>query len=128
MRVWIDPGRAAALHLTAGDIVSALRAQNVQVAAGTLGAPPYAQGNAFQLNVEAQGRFTDPAQFGDIIVRTDGDGRQVRVSDVARLELGADDHAPNPSPTGKPPVVLGVFQRPRPTRSAQRRGGQREGI
>ena len=60
MRVWIDPGRAAALDLTAGDIVAALRAQNVQVAAGTLGQPPYAQGNAFQLNVETQGRFTDP--------------------------------------------------------------------
>src|SRR3546814_9702151 len=81
MRVWIDPGRAAALHLTAGDIVSALRAQNVQVAAGTLGAPPYAQGNAFKLNIEAKGRVTEPAQFGAIIVRTDGDGRQGRVSD-----------------------------------------------
>src|SRR3546814_17595820 len=116
MRVWIDPGRAAALHLTAGDIVSALRAQNVQVAAGTLGAPPYAQGNAFQLNVEAQGRFTDPAQFGDILVRTDGDGRQVRVSDVARVELGADDYAPNPSLSGKPTV-----------RSEERRVGK-EGV
>ena len=63
MRVWIDPDRAAALDLTAGDIVAALRAQNVQVAAGTLGQPPYATGNAFQLNVETQGRLTDPQQF-----------------------------------------------------------------
>jgi multidrug efflux pump subunit AcrB len=82
MRVWIDPGRAAALGLTAGDIVSALRAQNVQVAAGTLGQPP-TTGDAFQLNVETQGRFTDPQQFANVVVRTDADGRQVRVRDVA---------------------------------------------
>ena len=69
MRVWIDPGRAAALDLTAGEIVAALRAQNVQVAAGTLGQPPYAQGNAFQLNVETQGRLTDPRQFADVVIR-----------------------------------------------------------
>ncbi|HVJ00200.1 MAG TPA: multidrug efflux RND transporter permease subunit [Sphingomonas sp.] len=112
MRVWIDPGRAAALNLTAGDIVSALRAQNVQVAAGTLGAPPYAQGNAFQLNVEAQGRFADPAQFGNIVVRSDADGGQVRVSDVARVELGADDYSSNTYLSGKPTVIMAVFQRP----------------
>ena len=112
MRVWIDPGRAAALNLTAGDIVSALRAQNVQVAAGTLGAPPYAQGNAFQLNVEAQGRFTDPSQFSNIVIRTDADGHQVRVSDVARVELGADDYSSNTYLSGKPTVIMAVFQRP----------------
>ncbi|RZM23301.1 MAG: hydrophobe/amphiphile efflux-1 family RND transporter, partial [Sphingomonas sp.] len=72
MRVWIDPGRAAALDLTAGEIVAALRAQNVQVAAGTLGQPPYDKGNsAFQLNVETQGRLTDPKQFADVVIRTD---------------------------------------------------------
>jgi len=112
MRVWIDPGRAAALSLTADDIVSALRAQNVQVAAGTLGAPPYAQGNAFQLNVEAQGRFTQPQQFANIVIRTDPDGHQVRVSDVARVELGADDYASNTYLSGKPTVIMAVFQRP----------------
>jgi multidrug efflux pump subunit AcrB len=63
MRVWIDPERAAALNLTAGEIVAALRAQNVQVAAGTLGQPPYTSGNAFQLNIETQGRLTDAEQF-----------------------------------------------------------------
>ncbi len=112
MRVWIDPGRAAALGLTAGDIVDALRAQNVQVAAGTLGQPPYASGSAFQLNVEAQGRFTDPAQFANIIIRTDDQGRQVRVSDVARVELGAADYASNTYLSGKPTVIMAVFQRP----------------
>jgi hydrophobe/amphiphile efflux-1 (HAE1) family protein len=112
MRVWIDPGRAAALNLTAGDIVAALRGQNVQVAAGTLGQPPYATGSAWQLNVEAQGRLTDPAQFGDVIVRTDADGRQVRVKDVARVELGAADYASNTYLSGQPTVIAAVFQRP----------------
>ena len=112
MRVWIDPGRAAALGLTAGDIVAALRAQNVQVAAGTLGQPPYNQGNAFQLNVETQGRLTEPQQFADIVIRTDADGRQVRVRDVGRVELGAADYSTNTYLSGEPTVLLGVFQRP----------------
>ncbi|GAA3890522.1 multidrug efflux RND transporter permease subunit [Sphingomonas limnosediminicola] len=112
MRIWIDPNKAAALDLTAGEIVNALRAQNVQVAAGTLGQPPYATGNAFQLNVETQGRLTDPQQFANVIIRTDADGRQVRVSDVARVELGAADYAANTYLSGEPTVILGVFQRP----------------
>ncbi|RVT94913.1 efflux RND transporter permease subunit [Sphingomonas crocodyli] len=112
MRVWIDPGRAAALDLTAGEIVAALRAQNVQVAAGTIGQPPYDTGSAFQMNVETQGRLTDPAQFADIVIRTDPDGRQVRVKDVGRVELGAEDYNSNTYFSGKPTVVLGVFQRP----------------
>lgn len=112
MRVWIDPDRAAALNLTAGEIVAALRAQNVQVAAGTLGQPPYATGAAYQLNVETQGRLTDPQQFANVIIRSDPDGRQVRVSDVARVELGAADYASNTYLSGEPTVLLGVFQRP----------------
>ena len=112
MRIWIDPNRAAALNLTAGEIVDALRAQNVQVAAGTLGQPPYATGNAFQVNVETQGRLTDPQQFANVVIRSDTDGRQVRVSDVARVELGAADYASNTYLSGEPTVLLGVFQRP----------------
>ena len=113
MRVWIDPGRAAALNLTAGDIVQALRAQNVQVAAGTLGQPGSTPtGNAFQLNIETQGRLKDPAQFGQVVIRTDADGHQVRVSDVARVELGAADYSSNTYLSNKPTVILAVFQRP----------------
>jgi hydrophobe/amphiphile efflux-1 (HAE1) family protein len=112
MRIWIDPNKAAALDLTAGEIVNALRAQNVQVAAGTLGQPPYNTGSAYQLNVETQGRLTDPEQFASIVIRTDPDGRQVRVSDVARVELGASDYAANTYLSGEPTVILGVFQRP----------------
>ncbi|MGK6322857.1 efflux RND transporter permease subunit [Sphingomonas sp. DT-51] len=112
MRVWIDPGRAAALDLTAGDIVAALRAQNVQVAAGSLGQPPYGNGNAFQLNVETQGRLVDPNQFADVVIRTDDSGRQVRVRDVARVELGAQDYNSNTYLSGQPTVIAAVFQRP----------------
>ncbi|MBA2466971.1 MAG: multidrug efflux RND transporter permease subunit [Sphingomonas sp.] len=112
MRVWIDPNRAAALDLTAGEIVAALRAQNVQVAAGTLGQPPYANGSAFQLNIETQGRLSDPEQFANVVIRSDADGRQVRVSDIGRVELGAADYASNTYLSGQPTVLLGVFQRP----------------
>jgi hydrophobe/amphiphile efflux-1 (HAE1) family protein len=112
MRVWIDPGRAAAMNLTAGEIVAALRAQNVQVAAGSLGQPPYDTGQAFQLSVETQGRLGDPAQFGAVVIRTDPDGAQVRVSDVARVELGAADYNSNTYLSGEPTVIAAVFQRP----------------
>lgn len=112
MRVWIDPGRAAALDLTAGEIVAALRAQNVQVASGSLGQPPYASGDAYQINVETQGRLADPQQFAEIVIRTDADGRQVRVADVARVELGAADYNSNTYLSGDPTVILAVFQRP----------------
>jgi hydrophobe/amphiphile efflux-1 (HAE1) family protein len=112
MRIWIDPGRASALDLTPGEIVSALRSQNVQVSAGALGAPPYDTGNAYQVGVELQGRLTTPEQFGDVVVRSDPDGRQIRVRDVARVELGAQDYATNTYLSNKPTVVMAVMQRP----------------
>ena len=112
MRVWIDPGRAAALDLTAGEIVSALRAQNVQVSSGSIGQPPYDRGEAFQLGVEMQGRLTTPEQFGEVVIRSDADGRQVRVRDVARVELGAQDYGVNTYLSNKPTVVIAVMQRP----------------
>ncbi|MBV9529458.1 multidrug efflux RND transporter permease subunit [Sphingomonas sp.] len=126
MRIWIDPNKAAALNLTAGEIVDALRAQNVQVAAGTLGQPPYASGNAYQVNVETQGRLNDPQQFANIVIRTDADGRQVHVSDVARVELGAADYAANTYLSGEPTVILGVFQRPGSNALAAAAAVQRE--
>src|SRR3546814_18726305 len=100
MRVWIDPGRAAALDLTAGEIVAALRRENVQVAAGPLGQPPHANGSDFQLNVETQGRLSDPKDFAHNVISSDADGRQVRASDVPRVHLGRADDNNNPTPTG----------------------------
>jgi hydrophobe/amphiphile efflux-1 (HAE1) family protein len=112
MRVWIDPGRAAARGMTPGEIVSALRGQNVQVAAGTLGQPPYANGAAYQLNVETQGRFRDPQEFANIVVKTAPDGAVTRVSDVARVELGAADYGVNGYLSGEESLILGITQRP----------------
>ena len=112
MRIWIDPDRAAARDLTAGEIVAALRAQNVQVSAGSIGQPPYDRGEAFQLGIEMQGRLNEPAQFANIVIRTDADGHQVRVSDVARVELGAQDYGVNTYLSGNPTVVIAVMQRP----------------
>lgn len=111
MRVWIDPGRAAALNLTASDIVAALRAQNVQVAAGVLGQQP-SPDSAFQLNVETQGRFTDPEQFEDVVIRTDADGRQVRVRDVARVEIGAQSYSTSAYLNDRESVIIPVLQEP----------------
>src|SRR3546814_19678025 len=91
MRVWIDPGRAAARSLTAGEIVAALRAQNVQVAAGAVGQPPVASGPAFELNVETQGRPTQPEQFANIVLQTDSEGRLTRLADVARVKPAAPE-------------------------------------
>src|SRR5688500_13521952 len=79
MRIWLDPEKVAARDLTAGEVVAALRAQNVQVAAGVLGQPPLPRPGAFQLNVETLGRLADPRQFGNIVVKTDADGRVTRV-------------------------------------------------
>ncbi|MXO71890.1 efflux RND transporter permease subunit [Alteraurantiacibacter buctensis] len=111
MRVWIDPGRAAALGLTAGDIVQALRSQNVQVAAGTLGQQP-SPDSAFQVNVETQGRFTSPEQFANVVIRTDEAGRQVRVGDVARVEIGAQDYATSAYLDEMDSVIIPVLQEP----------------
>ncbi len=112
MRVWIDPGKASTLNLTAGEIVAALRSQNVQVASGALGQPPTSNNDAFQLNVRTQGRLTEPGQFSDVIVRTDADGHQVRIRDIARVELGAADYGTNAYLSGAASIMIGIFQRP----------------
>ncbi|OHT19775.1 efflux RND transporter permease subunit [Edaphosphingomonas haloaromaticamans] len=112
MRIWIDPGKAAARNMTAGEIVAALRAQNVQVAAGAVGQPPYNTGAAFQVGVETLGRLNRPEQFAGIVIKTDAEGRQTRLSDVARVELGAEDYSVNAYLSGKPAIHIGIFQRP----------------
>jgi hydrophobe/amphiphile efflux-1 (HAE1) family protein len=113
MRVWIDPGRAATLGLTAGEVVDALRSQNVQVAAGVVGQPPYDTGAAQQLNVETQGRFKTADEFSNIIIRTDpASGAVTRLRDVARVELGASDYGVNAYLSGTDSIILGITQRP----------------
>ena len=112
MRIWLDPEKVAARNMTAGEVVAALRAQNVQVASGVLNQPPVPEPGAFQLNVETLGRLADPRQFDNIVVKTDADGRVTRVRDVARVELGAQDYTANGYLDERPAVPLLIFQRP----------------
>jgi hydrophobe/amphiphile efflux-1 (HAE1) family protein len=92
MRVWLDPDKAAAYNLNAGDVLSALRAQNLQVSAGILNQPPAPGDEAYQVNVEALGRLSTPEQFADIVVKSDSAGHVTRVRDVGRVEVGAADY------------------------------------
>jgi hydrophobe/amphiphile efflux-1 (HAE1) family protein len=112
MRIWLDPEKIAARNLTAGDIVAALRGQNVQVAAGSLNQPPVPTPGAFQLNIEALGRLDDPRQFNNIVVKSDPSGRVTRLRDVARVEIGAQDYSANGYLDKRPAVPLLLFQRP----------------
>ena len=112
LRVWLDPEKLATFGLTAGDVTRAIQEQNVQVSGGALGQEPVPSGSAFQLTVTTQGRLEDPREFRQIIVRSTPDGRLVRVLDVARVELGAQDYFTNSYLNGKPAVALVIFQRP----------------
>src|ERR671930_355769 len=112
MRVWLDPDKLASLNMTAGDVVQALREQNVQVAAGIIGQPPTPAGNPLQLSVTTQGRLLQPEQFADIIIKTGGSGRMTRLRDIARVELGARDYSANSYLDGKQAMAIAVLQRP----------------
>ncbi len=92
MRMWLDPSRLAQRGLTATDVVNALEEQNVLVAAGQVGQPPAETGQAYQISVRAIGRLTEPHEFENIILKTGTDGTLVRVKDVGRAELGAEDY------------------------------------
>ncbi|MBL8137283.1 MAG: multidrug efflux RND transporter permease subunit [Acidobacteria bacterium] len=95
MRLWLDPGKLAARGLTAGDVVNALREQNVQVAAGALGDAPSSADQMFNLSVRAQGRLTEANEFADVVVSGGKDGALVRVRDLGRVELGAENYTSN---------------------------------
>lgn len=112
MRIWIDPDQAAARGLTAGDILRAVREQNVQVSAGQLGAPPTGDSPDFLLSINAQGRLTTEQEFADIVVRTGEDGRMTRLGDVARLELGASEYSLRSLLDNKTAVAIAIFQAP----------------
>ena len=112
MRIWLDPEKVAARNLTADDVVNAIREQNVQVAAGQVGAPPIGKGLSFQYIVNAQGRLADEKQFGDIVVKTGADGQVTRVKDIARVELAALDYSMNSKLDGKPTASIAIFQLP----------------
>jgi len=125
MRVWLDPEKMAARDLSASDVAAALREQNVQVAAGSLGRPPVPQGQAFQYTLSTLGRLTDPKEFGNIVVKTGSDGRLTRMRDLVTdvrtddrglkyggIQLGAKTEDTSCSLDGQPSIGLGIFQQP----------------
>ena len=112
MRVWLDPAKVQSRGLTASDVISALRAANVQVAAGAINQPPATSHGGFEVAVQTLGRLTSPDQFSDIVVATDQDGRVTRVRDIARVELGSQRYTSNAYLNNKVATAIGVFQRP----------------
>ena len=112
MRVWLDPNKVAARGLTASDVVTAMREQNVQVSAGQLGAEPMPKESDYLLSINAQGRLKDESEFGNIILKTSEDGSIVRLRDVARIEMGSGSYALRSQLNNKDAVGIGIFQAP----------------
>jgi hydrophobe/amphiphile efflux-1 (HAE1) family protein len=112
MRVWLDIEKMTHVDLTAGEVVQAIRGQNVQVAAGVIGQPPINDVGDFQLNVTTQGRLIKEEEFGEIIVKRGEGGRVTRLRDVARIELGAQDYSRLSYLDGKSAIAVLVYQRP----------------
>ncbi|VXC49600.1 efflux RND transporter permease subunit [Massilia sp. 9I] len=111
MRVWLDPQKVAARNLTAGDVVSSIREQNVQVAAGVVGQGP-SKDAEFQLTVNTQGRLSSVEEFGDIVVKAGEDGAVTRLKDVARLEMGSSSYALRSLLNNKSAVAIPIFEAP----------------
>jgi HAE1 family hydrophobic/amphiphilic exporter-1 len=112
MRLWLDPDRMAARQITANDVVTALRQQNVQVAAGSLGQAPAPSGQMYQLSVRAVGRLTEPSEFDNIILKAGEGGALVRLRDVGHAELGAETYSSELRFQGLEGVGMGVIQLP----------------
>src|ERR1700720_3120459 len=110
MRLWLDPVRMAGRGLTAPDVVNALAEQNVEVAAGQVGQQPANAGQQYQISVRAVGRLSEPTQFDNIILKTNADGTLVRLKDVGRAELGAEDYSSDLQFNGHDAVGIGVTQ------------------
>src|SRR5467141_5437839 len=112
MRVWLDPDRIASRGLTAGDVIRAVREQNIQVSAGQLGAEPIKGGSDFLIAINAQGRLQSAEEFGNIVLKTGANGEVVRLADVARIELGASDYTLRGALDARYTTAIGVFQSP----------------
>ena len=112
LRVWLDPNKVASRNLTATDVVTAIREQNRQVAAGQLGSPPAPDATSFQMSVNTQGRLVNEEEFENIVVRTGADGEITRLKDIARIELGSSQYALRSLLDNQPAVAIPIFQRP----------------
>src|SRR4029079_6965590 len=112
MRFWLDPEKLAARNLTAGDVINAVKEQNVQVAAGQIGQQPVPKGLNFQYTMSTLGRLDETEQFADIIIKTGGAGQITRLRDVGRIELGAKNQDITNTLDGQPSVGLAVYSLP----------------
>jgi multidrug efflux pump len=112
MRIWLNPEKISALGLTAGDVVRAIREQNVQVSAGQLGGPPMDHASDFLLSINVKGRLTTEAEFGQIVVKSGAKGEITRLSDVARISLGASEYSLRALLDNEKAVAIAVFQAP----------------
>ncbi|MBN2291913.1 MAG: multidrug efflux RND transporter permease subunit [Pirellulales bacterium] len=112
MRIWLNPNKLKARGLTTNDVVDAIREQNVQVAAGQIGAPPSPTGQEFQYTVNTLGRLTDKEQFENMVLKVGDEGRVLRVRDVARVELGAQAYNWSVQLNGKPSIAVAIYQLP----------------
>src|SRR5246127_3576532 len=112
MRIWFDTKRLDNLKLTPADVISAIQAQNVEAPAGRIGARPIGRDQQFQMNVQTQGRLTTPEQFGSIVLRANPDGSFLRVRDVARIDLGAQNQDIEGRLNGEPAVAIGIYLTP----------------
>ncbi len=112
MRAWLDPDKLTGLGLTCNDVVNAIREQNLQVASGQIGQPPSPPGQSFTYTITTLGRLSTVKQFEDIIVRTRPDGSVVRLKDVARVELGAENYNSYAALDKKPTTAIAIYQLP----------------
>src|ERR1700739_4135165 len=112
MRIWFDSQRLTSFNLTPSDVISAIRAQSVQAPVGRIGARPISDEQQFQFNVQTQGRLTTPEQFGNIVLRANPDGSLLRVRDVARIDLGAQNQDVEGRLNGEPAVAIGIYLSP----------------
>lgn len=112
MRIWLDPRKLKLLRLTTDDVLTAVREQNVQVAAGQIGGPPAPRGTAFEFTVSTQGRLVTEQQFRDIIIRTGKDGRALRLGEIAEVELGGKNYTYDSKFNGVPSASIAIYQLP----------------
>jgi hydrophobe/amphiphile efflux-1 (HAE1) family protein len=112
MRIWLDPDKVAANNISAGEVLAALRAQNIQVSAGILNQPPVPSREAYQINVQTLGRLSTPQQFADIVLKSDAQGRVTRLRDVGRVEIGAADYGSTAFTDRGPGLPLLIFAQP----------------
>ena len=112
MRVWLDPNKMAGLGISPGDVINAVREQNIEVSAGQVGAPPVPGDQVFQYTIKSKGRLTEVSEFEDIVIRTGDGGSTVRLSDIAKVELGASNYSSSGFFDGVPATILAIYQAP----------------